>query len=270
MIPFEELALQTTLLYSPPEPAAAEALLAGIAAAEHEAVSGQYLRSLVENCQLHRMDSIVFHKPLPPPTDRWPLGVDLRAALCQLQLEVGGSPHLSHSLRKEAKCARRVKPPPMREGGPEGDLGEMKEVARMTDVISSVDAGIARRPRAIIEVSSWKRSCGRHRSFTCLQLCDPDHYKPSEDDQIGFHAMLKPLPRLESQILPMLSHENEMASAAMDLAVDAACRVGWVDDSLVENLGIARYAFTLRRTPHTEASSPDKSTKRQSSNSSTP
>ena len=171
MIPFEELALQTTLLYSPPEPAAAEALLAGIAAAEHEAVSGQYLRSLVENCQLHRMDSIVFHKPLPPPTDRWPLGVDLRAALCQLQLEVGGSPHLSHSFRKEAKCAKRVKPPPMREGGPEGDLGEMKEVARMTDVISSVDAGIARRPRAIIEVSSWKRSCGENIAHSLACSC---------------------------------------------------------------------------------------------------
>lgn len=173
MIPFEALALQTTLLYSPPEPAAAEALLAGIAMAERAAVSSQYLRSLVEICQLQRKDPAVFHKPLPPPTDRWPLGVDLRAALCQLQLEVDGSPHLSYSLRKEAKRAKRTKPPKAREGGTEGDLGEMREVARMTDVISSVDAGIARRPQAIIEVFRFERSCGRHRSFAACSFVIP-------------------------------------------------------------------------------------------------
>lgn len=153
MIPFEELALQTTLLYSPPEPAAAEALLAGIAAAENEKVSKQYMRSLLESSQLQRMDPVVFDKPLLPSTDRWPLGVDLRAALFQLQLEVAGGAHLHHSLRKETRT-KLVKPRALTHpSGMDKDLSEMLTVARMTDMISSVDAGIARRPSSITEVS---------------------------------------------------------------------------------------------------------------------
>ncbi|GHJ89095.1 hypothetical protein NliqN6_5497 [Naganishia liquefaciens] len=227
VIPFEDLALQTTLLYSPPHPAAAKALLGGIAAAEGQATSSQYLRSLVKSCQLRRPNPVVFNRPLVPPTDtHWPLGVDLRAAVCQLQLEGGGSPHLAHSLREETKRRERVMPSLTREGDPNGEsLSEMREVAKMTDVISSVDAGIARRPQAITE------------------LCDPDHYKPSEDDQVGFHALLKPLPRLENQILAMLSREDEMASAVIALAENVAGRDGWVDDSLLEILGETRQTY---------------------------
>jgi hypothetical protein len=159
LIPFEELALQTTLLYSPPEPAAAEALLAGIADAEQEKVSAMYLRSLLDTCQLQQMDPVVINKPLLPSTDRWPLGVDLRAALFQLQLEGSGNP--GHSFRKEARRksgeSRVVE---HREGMDKG-LSEILDVARMVDVISSVDAGISRRPHSITEVSTLETSRSR-------------------------------------------------------------------------------------------------------------
>lgn len=154
MIPFEELALQTTLLYSPPEPATAEALLAGIAAAEHQKVSVSYLRSLLDTCQLQQMDPVVFNKPLLPSTDRWPLGVDLRAALFQLQLEGSGNP--GHSFRKEATRKRKKSRVVKHREGMDKDLSEILDVARMADVISSVDAGIARRPHSITEVSILK------------------------------------------------------------------------------------------------------------------
>jgi hypothetical protein len=74
------------------------------------------------------------------------------------------------------------------------------------------------------------------------QLCDPDSYKPSEDDEIGFHALYKPLPLWETQVLAMVSCEDEMAGAVMELAEAVSGRDGWMDDSVVDGLGMARYA----------------------------
>lgn len=243
MIPFEDLALQTTVLFSPPEPNAAKALLSGIAVAEGGEASAHYLDSLVQGCQLQQMDPVVFSKPLLPPVERWPLGVDLRAAICQLELELShaGKPGLK-TLRKtratQAGHQRRIRIKKGEDGTDKG-LQDLLAVSQMANIISSVDADIARRPGSVTEVSVTGlavESNADHR----FQLNDPDRYKPSEDDETGFHELLKPLPLLETQVLPMLSREDEMADITTDLAIRCTDQRDWLDESLIGDLALAR------------------------------
>lgn len=243
LIPFEELALQTTLLFSPPEPKAAKALLAGIAVAEGEKASIGYLDSVVQGCQLHQLDPVVFSKPLLPSVERWPLGIDLRAAICQLELELS---HLGKSRLKTLRTMQTTEGATQgktrirkRQDGMDKALQDMLAVSQMTNIISFVDADIARRPSSVIEVSVARPavvSNAHHR----LQLNDPDRYKPSEDDETGIHELLKPLPRLETQVLPVLSQEDEMATTATELAMRGADKKDWLDESLIDGLALAR------------------------------
>jgi hypothetical protein len=155
--------LQTTLLFSPPEPEAAKALLSGIAAAEGENVSDRYLDDLVQACQLKGIDPAIFSKPLlpPPPAERRLLGIDLRSAICQLQLELSyagkGRPNslrqtLSIGDAKSAKAQSRK-----HQDGTDEDSKDMRAVSQMMEIISLADAHIARRPGSVIDVSVARR-----------------------------------------------------------------------------------------------------------------
>lgn len=158
LIPFEELALQTTLLFSPPEPAATKALLSGIATAEGEETSAGYLDALIQTCQLQGIDPTIFSKPLlpPSPAERRLLGVDLRSAICQLQLELS---HAENGRRESFRKAQSIgdfksaKPhfSKFREGT-DKELEDIRTVSQLIEIISLVDAHIARRPGSVIEV----------------------------------------------------------------------------------------------------------------------
>ncbi|KAJ9112056.1 hypothetical protein QFC22_006350 [Naganishia vaughanmartiniae] len=228
MIPFEELALQTTLLFSPPEPVAARALLTGIAAAERSTISGDYLDDLMQACQLQGMDGIVLSEPVIPPPGRWSMGVDLRAAMCQLQLDVPPGFATRLETCRVLHPHQRILPNvslSSSESEVKQDLQDLRLVGRMADMVSSTDAGIARK------VASF------------LELDEPDTYKPSEDDEVGFHALFKPLSLQERQILPTLSKEDEIEETIKGLAATMAGTYDWLKDSFMQDLAIARQRY---------------------------
>ncbi|KAJ9093083.1 hypothetical protein QFC21_006579 [Naganishia friedmannii] len=228
MIPFEELALQATLLFSPPEPLAARALLTSIASAEGSKTAIPYLDDLMQACQLHGMDGIVLNQPVIPPPGRWSMGIDLRAAMCQLQLDVApGSATCLKTCRVSHpyQCILPGRSSPRSESDAKQDLQDLRMIARVADMLSSTDAGIARR------IASF------------LDLDEPDNYKPSEDDEVGFHALFKPLPLLERQILPLLSKEDEIEETIRELASTMAGKEDWPSDTSLQDLAIARQRY---------------------------
>lgn len=102
------------------------------------------------------MDPIIFSKPLLPSGERWPLGVDLRAALCQLQLELSHADHgHRETLRnmRSTEGANQGKTPKQHKQGTDKDWEDLLAVSRMTDVISLANADLARRPSTLVEVS---------------------------------------------------------------------------------------------------------------------
>src|SRR4051794_18532381 len=87
-IPFQELALQTTLLFSPIGQTVCMSYLQAVAEHEGVQVSATYTQSLAYATRNSLQKNSLIDRPLPPGLHRLQEGSDLRAAILQLQAEV--------------------------------------------------------------------------------------------------------------------------------------------------------------------------------------
>ncbi len=131
-IPFIELALQTTLLFSPAPVDIATSYLQAIAQHEGAIIATSFTRSLIQATRAVAIPEIHLDQPLPPGQHVIHDGVDLRAAIMQLQVDVASRQATTKTFRAESNVI------PMAD--PFAALGDLAGCVGKLEALSAADA----------------------------------------------------------------------------------------------------------------------------------
>jgi hypothetical protein len=101
-IPFHELALQTTLLFSPISSDVAANYLQAIALHEGAFLSTSYTHLLCQTTRVIAEQGSLLDQPLAPGQHVIHSGVDLRAAIMQLQVDTAGKQAITNTCRADS------------------------------------------------------------------------------------------------------------------------------------------------------------------------
>jgi hypothetical protein len=143
-VPLAQLPLQAILQFEPPASHLAIPYLEAIA--EHEGLTHRDIPAVVEQCTTNRLE--LLDRPLPP-NGHEPMPVfDLRRAIQQMQLDRGAAQSYSSAFGASRSRSRS------RSTGDRGDHPDsLESLTRRLDTQSFVDAFVAERPWALMEVS---------------------------------------------------------------------------------------------------------------------
>lgn len=199
LVHFEELALQTTLLFSPPPSYLTIPYLETILRCEDIPYDSTLIPSLIDG--LSRFSETLVEQTFTPSTSRWPAGIDVRAALTQLQMGVECSTRQSSTKAIHSSIPELVKPNTTAQDVHEDEIAQLKEQARKLEIRSYADSWVLPRPEAIMEAF------------------EIDRYATNSDDEVEVMLLEKPKMscRTHETTIPFVtSSELEMGQWLMD------------------------------------------------------